>query len=121
MANFTIAGQDFLTLLVVSTISFMAGTVKTILLYTRDGKFPKKLDFLVNIILSFFIGILAGFACTYFGLTDGLMYIIVALASLSAERLLSSIPTIFVKKVEDMVGVKPTSDDYAKDPVNQRV
>lgn len=115
----TVAGQDFLTLTVVSLISFLAGAVKTILAYTRDGIFPKKLDFVVNIILSFFIGLLAGFACTYFGLDDSLLYIIVALASLSAERLLSSIPTIFVKKLEDTVGVRPTKEDYQSDPVNR--
>lgn len=120
MADVTVAGQDFITLMVVSLISFLAGTVKTILLYTRDGVFPKKLDFVVNIILSFFIGILAGFACTYFGINDGMLYIIVALASLSAERLLSSIPTIFVKKIEDTVGVNPSQEDYARDPVNKK-
>lgn len=120
MKDLTVAGLDFLTLMVVSIISFMAGAVKTILLYTRDGVFPKKLDFVVNIILSFFIGVLAGFACSYFNLTDSFMYIIVALASLSAERLLSSIPTIFVKKVEQVVGVKPTKEEYDSDPVNKK-
>lgn len=115
----TIAGQDFLTLTVISLISFLAGAVKTILAYTRDGIFPKKLDFVVNIVLSFFIGLLAGFACMYFGITDGLLYIIVALASLSAERILSAIPTIFVKKIEDTVGVKPTKEEYQADPLNK--
>lgn len=115
----TIAGQDFLTLTVVSLISFLAGAVKTILAYTRDGIFPKKLDFIVNIILSFFIGLLAGFTCSYFGIDDSLLYIIVALASLSAERLLSAIPTIFVRKIEDTVGVKPTQEEYRADPINK--
>lgn len=116
----TIAGQDPLTIIVVSIISFMAGAVKTILAYTRDGIFPKKLDFIVNIILSFFIGVLSSFACTYFKITDGLLYIIVALAALSAERLLSVIPTIFVGKMEDMVGVKPTKEQYEQDPINKK-
>ena len=116
----TIAGQDILTLIVVALISFLAGAVKTILAYTRDKVFPKKLDFLVNIILSFFVGILAGFVCTYFNITDGMLYIIVAFAALSAERLLSAIPTIFVKKVEDVVGVKPTQEEYEQDPVNKK-
>lgn len=116
----TIAGQDFLTLLVVSIISFLSGTVKTIMAYTRDKVFPKKLDFIVNIILSFFVGILAGFICTYFKIVDGMLYIIVALAALSAERLLSAIPTMFVKKVEDVVGVKPTQDEYNADPTNKK-
>lgn len=115
-----IAGQDPLTIVVVSLISFMAGAVKTILSYTRDGIFPKKLDFIVNIILSFFIGVLASFACAHFGINDGLLYIIVALAALSAERLLSAVPTIFVKKCEDLVGIKPTKEDYETDPINRR-
>ena len=115
----TIAGQDFLTLTVISLISFLAGAVKTILAYTRDGIFPKKVDFVVNIVLSFFIGLLAGFGCMYFGITDGLLYIIVALASLSAERILSAIPTIFVKKIEDTVGVRPTKEEYQADPLNK--
>lgn len=115
----TIAGQDILTLIVVALISFMAGAVKTILAYTRDKVFPKKLDFIVNIILSFFVGILAGFACTYFNIVDGPLYIIVAIASLSAERILSTLPTIFVKKIEDAVGVKPSHEDYDRDPINK--
>ena len=109
-----------MTLIVVALISFLAGAVKTILAYTREKIFPKKLDFVVNIVLSFFVGILAGFACTYFNITDGLLYIIVAFAALSAERLLSAIPTIFVKKVEDVVGVKPTKEDYESDPINKK-
>ena len=48
------------------------------------------------------------------------MYIVVALAALSAERLLSSIPTIFVKKVEQVVGVKPTKEEYEQDPINKK-
>ena len=116
----TIAGQDILTLIVVALISFMAGAVKTILAYTRDKIFPKKLDFIVNIILSFFVGILAGFACTYFNIVDGPLYIIVAVASLSAERILSTLPTIFVKKIEDAVGVKPSQEEYERDPVNKK-
>lgn len=116
----TIAGQDPLTILVVSLISFLSGTVKTILAYTRDGVFPKKLDFVVNIILSFFIGVLASFACAHFDVDEDIMYIIVALSALSAERLLSAIPTIFVKKVEDTLGVKPTKEDYENDPINKK-
>ena len=116
----TIAGQDPLTILVVSLISFLSGAVKTILLYTRDGVFPKKLDFAVNILLSFFIGVLTSFACAHFNVEEDMMYIIVALSALSAERLLSAIPTIFVKKVEDTFGVKPTDEDYKRDPVNKR-
>lgn len=115
-----IAGQDPLTIVVVSLISFMAGAVKTILSYTRDGIFPKKLDFMVNIILSFFIGVLSSFACAHFGITDGLLYIIVAFSALSAERLLSTIPTIFVKKCEDLVGVKPSQEEYERDPINKK-
>ena len=49
-----------------------------------------------------------------------MMMIIVALSALSAERLLSAIPTIFVKKVEDTFGVKPTAEDYDRDPVNKK-
>ena len=49
-----IGGQDLITILVASLISFLAGGVKTVLAYTRDGIFPKKLDFVVNLILSFF-------------------------------------------------------------------
>lgn len=116
----TIAGQDPLTILVVSLISFLSGTVKTILAYTRDGIFPKKLDFVVNIILSFFIGVLASFACAHFDVEEDIMYIVVALSALSAERLLSAIPTIFVKKVEDTLGVKPTQEDYESDPINKK-
>lgn len=116
----TIAGQDPLTILVVSLISFLSGTVKTILAYTRDGVFPKKLDFVVNIILSFFIGVLASFACAHFDVDEDIMYIVVALSALSAERLLSAIPTIFVKKVEDTLGVKPTQEDYESDPINKK-
>lgn len=116
----TIAGQDPLTILVVSLISFLSGTVKTILAYTRDGVFPKKLDFVVNIILSFFIGVLASFACAHFDVEEDIMYIVVALSALSAERLLSAIPTIFVKKVEDTLGVKPTQEDYESDPINKK-
>lgn len=116
----TIAGQDILTLICVAMISFLAGAVKTILAYTREKIFPKKLDFMVNIILSFFVGILTGFICTYFNITDGMLYVIVALAALSAERLLSAIPTIFVKKVEDVVGVKPQKEDYEQDPINRK-
>lgn len=116
----TIAGQDPLTILVVSLISFLSGTVKTILAYTRDGIFPKKLDFVVNIILSFFIGVLASFACAHFDVDEDIMYIVVALSALSAERLLSAIPTIFVKKVEDTLGVKPTQEDYESDPINKK-
>lgn len=115
----TIAGQDPLTILVVSLISFLAGNVKTILAYTRNGIFPKKLDFTVNILLSFFIGILASFACSHFKMDEDLMYIIVALSALSAERLLSAIPTIFVKKVEDTFGVKPTKEEYERDQINR--
>lgn len=114
----TIAGQDLLTLIVVALISFLSGAVKTILAYTRNKIFPKKLDFVVNIILSFFVGLLAGFACTYFQIIDGPMYIIVALAALSAERILSTLPTIFVKKIEDAVGVQPTQEEYNRDPIN---
>lgn len=116
----TIAGQDPLTILVVSLISFLSGTVKTILAYTRDGVFPKKLDFVVNIVLSFFIGVLASFACAHFDVDEDIMYIVVALSALSAERLLSAIPTIFVKKVEDTLGVKPTQEDYESDPINKK-
>jgi len=116
----TIGGQDVLTILVVSLISFLAGAVKTILSYTRDGAFPKKLDFIVNLLLSFFIGVLASFACAHFQVSDDLMYIIVALSALSAERLLSAIPTIFVKKVEDTLGVKPTEEEYSRDPINNK-
>ena len=116
----TIAGQDPLTILVVSLISFLSGTVKTILAYTRDGVFPKKLDFVVNIILSFFIGVLASFACAHFNVDEDIMYIVVALSALSAERLLSAIPTKFVKKVEDTLGVKPTQEDYENDPINKK-
>ncbi len=116
----TIAGQDPLTILVVSLISFLSGAVKTILLYTRDGIFPKKLDFVVNILLSFFIGVLTSFACAHFEVAEDIMYIIVALSALSAERLLSAIPTIFVKKVEDAFGVKPTHEDYDRDPTNRK-
>jgi len=115
-----IGGQDLITILVASLISFLSGAVKTILLYVHDGIFPKKLDFIVNLILSFFIGILASFACAHFGVAEDLTYIIVALSALSAERLLSAIPTIFVKKIEDTVGVKPTQEDYEADPVNKR-
>lgn len=113
-----IAGQDVLTLIIVSLISFLSGAVKTILAYTRSRVFPNKLDFVVNIVLSFFIGILSGFVCTYFEVPDNLMYVIVALSALSAERLLSAIPTIFVKKIEDYVGVSPSREDYESDPVN---
>ena len=116
----TIGGQDLLTILVASLISFLAGSVKTILRYTRDGIFPKKLDFAVNIILSFFVGVLASFACAHFNVDEDLTYIIVALSALSAERLLSAIPTIFVKKIENSFGVKPTQEDYAADPVNKK-
>lgn len=116
----TIAGQDPLTILVVSLISFLSGAVKTILLYTRDGVFPKKLDFVVNILLSFFIGVLASFVCAHFNVDEDIMYVIVALSALSAERLLSAIPTIFVKKVEDTLGVKPTEEEYNRDPVNKK-
>ena len=116
----TIAGQEPLTILVVSLISFLSGTVKTILAYTRDGIFPKKLDFVVNILLSFFIGVLTSFACAHFEVAEDIMYIIVALSALSAERLLSAIPTIFVKKVEDTCGVKPTEEEYNRDPVNKK-
>ena len=116
----TIGGQDLLTILVVSLISFVSGAVKTILAYTRNGIFPKKLDFLVNLILSFFIGILASFICAHFSVSDDIMYVVVALSALSAERLLSAIPTIFVKKLEDTVGVKPTKEDYERDPVNKK-
>lgn len=115
----TIGGQDLLTILVVSLISFLSGAVKTILAYTRNGVFPKKLDFVVNLLLSFFIGVLASFACAHFHVDDDVMYIIVALSALSAERLLSAIPTIFVKKLEDTVGVKPTKEDYEEDPLNK--
>lgn len=113
-----IAGQDVLTLIIVSLISFLSGAVKTILAYTRSKVFPNKLDFVVNIVLSFFIGILSGFVCTYFEVPDNLMYVIVALSALSAERLLSAIPTIFVKKIEDYVGVTPSREDYDSDPIN---
>lgn len=116
----TIGGQDLLTILVASLISFFAGTVKTILRYTRDGIFPKKLDFVVNVILSFFIGILASFACAHFGVAEDLTYIIVALSALSAERLLSAIPTIFVKKIENTIGVEPTQEEYEADPINKK-
>ena len=116
----TIGGQDLLTILVVSLISFLSGAVKTILAYTKNGVFPKKLDFVVNLILSFFIGILASFICAHFGVEDDIMYVIVALSALSAERLLSAIPTIFVKKIEDAVGVKPTQEEYESDPINKK-
>lgn len=116
----TIAGQDPLTILVVSLISFLSGTVKTILAYTRDGIFPKKLDFVVNIILSFFIGVLASFACAHFKVAEDITYIVVALSALSAERLLSAIPTIFVRKVEDTLGISVSNDDYNQDPINKR-
>ena len=115
----TIGGQDLLTILVASLISFLSGAVKTILAYTKHGVFPKKLDFVVNLILSFFIGILASFVCAHFKVDEDLTYIIVALSALSAERLLSAIPTIFVKKIENSVGVKPTQEDYEADPINQ--
>lgn len=116
----TIGGQDLLTILVVSLISFLSGAVKTILKYTKNGIFPKKLDFVVNLVLSFFIGILASFICAHFNVDNDLTYVIVALSALSAERLLSAIPTIFVKKVEDAVGVKPTKEDYESDPINKK-
>ena len=116
----TIGGQDLLTILVASLISFLAGSVKTILRYTRDGIFPKKLDFVVNIILSFFVGVLASFACAHFNVEEDMTYIIVALSALSAERLLSAIPTIFVKKIENSLGVKPTQEEYEADPVNKK-
>lgn len=116
----TIGGQDLITILVVSLISFLSGAVKTILAYTRNGIFPKKLDFLVNLILSFFIGILASFICAHFSVDDDIMYVVVALSALSAERLLSAIPTIFVKKLEDTVGVKPTKEDYETDSINKK-
>lgn len=116
----TIGGQDLLTILVVSIISFLSGAVKTILAYTRNGIFPKKLDFAVNLILSFFIGVLASFACAHFHVEDDIMYIVVALSALSAERLLSAIPTIFVKKIEDTIGVKPSKEDYEDDPINKK-
>jgi hypothetical protein len=115
----TIAGQDILTLIVVALISFLAGAVKTIMAYTRNRILPKKLDFIVNIILSFFIGILSGWICTYFQLPDNILYVVVALSALSAERLLSAIPTIFVKRVEVFAGVSPTREDYESDPINQ--
>ncbi len=106
-----IGGQDLLTILVVSLISFLAGGVKTIMAYCQKGIFPKKLDFVVNLILSFFIGVLTSFLCAHFKVDEDLTYIIVALSALSAERLLSAIPTIFVKKLEDAVGVKSTKAD----------
>lgn len=115
----TIGGQDLLTILVASLISFLAACVKTVLSYTRDGIFPKKLDFVVNIILSFFIGVLTSFACAHFKVDEDLTYIIVALSALSAERLLSAIPTIFVKKLENTFGVKPTREEYKEDPINK--
>lgn len=115
----TVGGQDILTLIVISIISFFAGAVKTILMYTRERILPNRLDFIVNIILSFFIGVLAGFICAYLKLQDTITFVIVALAALSAERLLSAIPTIFVKKVEDIAGVKPTKEDYEMDPSNK--
>lgn len=111
---------DLLSLIVISLVSFLSGTVKTLMAYTRDKVFPKKLDFVVNIILSFFVGILAGFVCSYFDVPDELLFVIVSLSALSAERLLSAIPTIFVKKVEDYVGVHPTQEDYAADPSNKQ-
>lgn len=116
----TIGGQDLITILVASLISFLSGAVKTILAYTKQGIFPKKLDFIVNLVLSFFVGVLASFACAYFHVDEDLMYIIVALSALSAERLLSAIPTIFVKKIENSLGVKPTQEEYEADPINKR-
>lgn len=116
----TIGGQDLLTILVVSLISFLSGAVKTILAYSRNGIFPKKLDFIVNLILSFFIGVLASFLCAHFNVDEDITYIIVALSALSAERLLSAIPTIFLKKVENALGVEPTSEEYEADPINKR-
>lgn len=116
----TIGGQDLLTILVVSLISFLSGAVKTILAYTKNGVFPKKLDFVVNLVLSFFIGILASFICAHFSVKDDMLYVIVALSALSAERLLSAIPTIFVKKIEDTVGVKPTQEEYESDLMNKK-
>lgn len=116
----TIGGQDLLTILVASLISFLSGAVKTILAYTRNGIFPKKLDFVVNLILSFFIGILASFVCAHFKVDEDLTYIIVALSALSAERLLSAIPTIFVKKIENSIGVEPTQEEYETDPINKK-
>ena len=115
----TIGGQDLLTILVASLISFLAGSVKTILRYSKDGIFPKKLDFVVNIILSFFVGVLASFACAHFKVAEDMTYIIVALSALSAERLLSAIPTIFVKKIESSIGVAPTQEEYEADPINK--
>lgn len=115
----TIGGQDILTLLVVSSIAFLGGTVKVLLAYIHDNVFPKKLDFIVNLILSFFTGILTSFLCNHFKVSEDLMYIIVALSALSAERLLSSIPTIFVKKIENTLNVKPTKEDYEQDPINK--
>lgn len=115
-----IGGQDLLTILVASLISFLSGAVKTIMAYTKKGVFPKKLDFVVNLILSFFVGVLASFACAHFHVAEDLMYIIVALAALSAERLLSAIPTIFVKKIENSLGVAPTQEEYEADPINKK-
>lgn len=115
-----IGGQDLITILVASLISFLAGGVKTVLAYTIDGIFPKKLDFVVNLILSFFIGILSSFICAHFNVEDDLTYVIVALSALSAERLLSTIPTIVVKKIEDTVGVRPTQEEYDADLINKK-
>ena len=115
----TIGGQDLLSILVVCLISFFAGTVKTVLLYTRGGS-PRKIDYTVNIILSFFVGVLSSFVSKYFGLPDELLYVAVALSALSAERLLSAIPTIFTKKLEDAFGVHPTQDEYKNDPINNK-
>ena len=111
---------DLLSLLVIALVSFLSGTVKTLMAYTRNKVFPKKLDFVVNIILAFFVGTLAGFVCSYFKVPSELLYVVVSLSALSAERLLSAIPTIFVKKVEDYVGVHPTQEDYAADPYNKQ-
>lgn len=114
----TIGGQDLLTILVASLISFLAGSVKTIMRYSKDGIFPKKLDFVVNIILSFFVGVLTSFACAHFKVAEDMTYIIVAISALSAERLLSAMPTLFVKKIENSIGVSATQDEYEMNAMN---